>query len=88
MYRVWLSCRFHHFFISEVCLIRRSFFKCGVRAVAVVECEPFINHPFGHKPICQFAQIDSLLFQGSPEPLNEDVVEISPAPVYCRQVIG
>jgi len=57
------------------------FIKCGVRAVGVVEFDPFADYPFGHKTVCQVVQINRFLLQGLPEAFNEDVVEVTASTV-------
>ena len=44
-----------------------------MRPFAVVEPYPVIDDPLGLEAVIDFVQIDCLLLQGSPEPLDEDV---------------
>ena len=53
----------------------------------VVEFNPVINDTFGFEAVVQLVQIDRLLFQGSPETFNEDVVEIPTSTICYQQVI-
>lgn len=60
-----------------------------MRPLSVVEADPIIvNDPFGLEAIGYFMQVDSLLLEGSPEPLDEDVVQIAPPPIHRYFDIG
>jgi hypothetical protein len=72
---VLFSCRFLYLCFTEVCVVGRSFFKCPVRALGQIEPEPIIDDLLCLEPIGDFGQIDRLLFQGSPQSLDEDVVQ-------------
>ena len=39
-------------------------------AFGVVKSNPFLDDPFGVKAVCDFVQIDGLLFEGPPEALD------------------
>ena len=39
-------------------------------ALGVVKADPFRDDPFGVKAVCDFVQIDGLLFEGPPEALD------------------
>jgi hypothetical protein len=43
----------------------------------VVKADPVIDDPFCLETVGDFVQKDSLLFQRPPQPLDEDVVEIT-----------
>ena len=51
-----------------------------MRPLAVVETDPVIDDPLGFETVIDFVQIDCLLLQRSPEPLDEDVVQIATCP--------
>jgi hypothetical protein len=59
-----------------------------VRAFAVVEPYPVIDDPLGLDAVSDFVQVDGLLLQGSPEPLDEDVVQIAAPPIHRDFDIG
>ena len=59
-----------------------------MRAFAVVEPYPVIDGPLGLETVIDFVQIDCLLLQRSPEPLNEDVVQIAAPPIHRNFDIG
>ena len=44
-----------------------------MRSLSVVEADPVVDDPLGLEAIGNLMQIDGLLLQGSPEPLDEDV---------------
>ena len=59
-----------------------------MRALVVVE-----GHPFPDGRLCLRSglpgmQVDALVFQGAPQPLDEDVVEETAFPICYRQVIA
>ena len=66
----------------EVCRIGRFLVERGVRPLGVVELDPVIDGPFCLEPVSDFVQADGFLLEGSPEPVEEDVVEIATAPTY------
>jgi hypothetical protein len=47
----------------------------------VVKADPVIDDPFCLETVGDFVQIDSLLFQRPPQPLDEDLVEITDPPI-------
>jgi len=53
-----------------------------VRAFAVVERDPVIDDPFCLEPVSDFVQVDGFLLEGSPEPFDEDVVQIAAPPIH------
>ena len=59
-----------------------------MRAFAVVERDPVIDDPICMEPVSDFVQIDCLLLQGSPEPLDEDIVQIAAPPIHRDFDIG
>ena len=59
-----------------------------MRLLAVVEPDPVINDPLGFETVIDFVQIDCLLLQRSPEPLDEDVVQIATGPIHRDFDIG
>jgi len=48
----------------------------------VVELDPVIDDPFCLEPVSDFVQVDGFLLEGSPEPFDEDIVEITTAPIH------
>lgn len=48
----------------------------------VVEADPIFDNPFGLEPVLQFMQVYGLLFQGPPQPFDEDVIEIPAATIH------
>jgi len=68
--------------LIEVCRIGRFLVDRGVRPLGVVELDPVIDGPFCLEPVSDFVQVDGFLLEGSPEPFDEDVVEIATAPIY------
>ena len=53
-----------------------------MRPLDVVEADPIFDNPFGLEPVLQFMQVYGLLFEGSPQPFDEDVVEITATPIH------
>ena len=53
----------------------------------MVKADPVSDDPFCLEAVGDFVQIDSLLFQRPPQPLDEDVVEITDPPIHYWQVI-
>lgn len=76
------SCRFSCLRLAEVCDVRCSLIKGGVRALRVVEPNPVIDDPFCLEAVGDFMQVNGLLFQRPPQPLDEDVVEIAAPPIH------
>lgn len=74
------SCRFSYLCVAEVCDVWCSLVKGRVRSLRVVELNPVINDPFCLESVSNFMQVDGLLFQRPPQPLNKDIVEVSPLP--------
>lgn len=48
----------------------------------VVECDPVFDDPPGLEAVADFFEGDRLLFQGSPKAFDEDVVQVSTAPIH------
>ena len=59
-----------------------------MRADRVVEADPFLDNPAGCEAVRELVQVDRFLLQGSPQPLDEDVVEVSPASVHGYLHLG
>ena len=53
-----------------------------MRPLRVVKADPVVDDPFGLEAVGDLVQIHSLLLQGSPEPFDEDIVEITTAPIH------
>ena len=58
----------------------------NMRPLRVVKADPVVDDPFGLKAVGDLVQIHSLLLQGPPEPLDEDIVQI-PSSAFVRVVI-
>nr|WP_235851896.1 hypothetical protein [Litorivita pollutaquae] len=71
-----------HLYRIKVCVVGRSFIKRRVRSISIVENDPVVDGAFGLEPILQFMQRNRLLLEGSPEPFDEDVVQVSAAPIH------
>lgn len=56
--------------------------KGGMWALAVVELDPLADTCFRFRPGLPGMQVDTLVFQRSPEPFNEDVVEEPPLAIH------
>ena len=59
-----------------------------MRPLCVVKADLVVDDLFGLKAIVDLVQIHCLLLQGSPEPLDEDVVQIAAAPIHRIFDIG
>ena len=66
----------------DVCRIGCFLVERVERPPGVVELDPVIDGPFCLEPVSDFVQVDGFLLEGSPEPFDEDVVEIATAPIY------
>ena len=76
------SCRFLYLRSGEVCGVWRAFVEGGVRPLRVVKADPVVDDPFDLKAVGDLVQIHSLLLQGPPEPLGEDIVQIPSSAVH------
>ena len=47
-----------------------------MRPLGVVEADPVVDDPFDLEAVGALVQVDGLLFKGSPEPFDEDVIQI------------
>jgi len=63
-------------------------FKSRMGPLGVVKADPFLNDPLGLEAVLQFRQVNRLLFQRSPEALDEDVVQIAPSAIHRDPHIG
>ena len=59
-----------------------------MRPPRVVEVNPIVDDLFGLEAVGDIMQIDCLLLQGSPEPLDEDAVQIAAPPIHTDFDIG
>ena len=50
--------------------------------LGVVEVDPLADDPFGREAVGQLVQVDRLVFQRPPQPLDEDVVHAAAATVH------
>ena len=53
-----------------------------MRPFGVVEPDPVVDYAFGLEAVLQFEQIDGLLPEGSPESLDEYIVEIPASSIH------
>lgn len=53
-----------------------------MRAFGVVEANPVVNDPFCLEAIGNLVQIDGFLFEGPPEPFDEDIVQIPASAIH------
>lgn len=56
--------------------------------LGVIEPDPVFDHGFGLESVLQFLQIDGFLFEGSPPPFDEDIVEVTATPIHGSFDIG
>ena len=75
-------------YLVKVCVVRRSFIKRGMWPLSVVKSDLAVDDAFGLEAVLQFMQVDSLLLEGSPEPFDEDIVEITPPPIHRDLDLG
>ena len=59
-----------------------------MRPLFVVKVDPAVDDAIGLEAIGNLVQVDGFLLEGSPEPFDEDVVEITTAPIYYPQVFA
>ena len=59
-----------------------------MRPLCVVKADLVVDNLFGLKAVGDLVQIHCLLLQGSPEPLDEDVVQIAAPPIHRDFDIG
>jgi len=50
--------------------------------LGVVECYPILDDASGLQAVSDFFEIDRLLFQGAPQPLDKDVAEVTTPPIH------
>ena len=53
-----------------------------MRALGVVEADPIVNNAFSLEAVGQIMEVDRLVFEAAPEPLDEDVVHIAAPAVH------
>ena len=51
-------------------------------ADVVVKVEPITDHPLGDEAIRHLVQVDRLVFEAAPEPLDEDVVHAAAPAIH------
>ena len=59
-----------------------------MRALGIVKVEPFANHPFGHEAVRQLMQINRLVFEAAPQPLDKNVVQVPATTVHGDRHAG
>src|SRR4030067_575717 len=67
--------------VSTVCLVGRLVVKTRMRTLLVVERDPFSDADLGFASGLERMQIDALVFQRPPQPLDHDVVHPPPLAV-------
>jgi len=73
---------------GQVGFCRRPAVKGGVRPLGIVELDPRADDALGREAIRHLVQVDGLVFQRSPETLDEDVVQAPAPPVHGDHDIG
>src|SRR4030067_636002 len=68
--------------VSTVCLVGRLVVKTRMRTLLVVERDPFSDADLGFASGLERMQIDGLVFQRPPQPLDHDVVHPPPLAVH------
>lgn len=68
--------------MSQITRYGAFVFKRGMWPLSVEKFHPAVDDTFGLEAVLQFVQVNSLLFGGSPEPFDEDFVEVSPLSVH------
>lgn len=53
-----------------------------MRAQSIVKTEPISDDPLCLKAVFHFGEVNSLLLQRSPEPLDENIIEKAATPVH------
>ena len=82
MHQVGFLCRFLSLHFGEVCCVQRRLIKRRVRPPRVAALGPVIDDLFCLEAVGDLVQIHSLLLQGPPEPLDENIVQIPSSAVH------
>ena len=53
-----------------------------MRSLGVIKADPVINDPFGLEAVIDLMQVNGLLFEGTPEPFDEDVVQVATSAIH------
>ncbi|MDE0993548.1 MAG: hypothetical protein OSA23_10305 [Rhodospirillales bacterium] len=53
-----------------------------VMSLRVIKADPAINDPFGLAAVSDFMQVNGLLFEGTPDPFDEDVVQVAASAIH------
>jgi hypothetical protein len=53
-----------------------------MRALGVIEADPFCDDPFGLEAVSQFMQVDRFVLERAPQPLDEDVVHAAAPSIH------
>ena len=59
----------------ELCGVRLALVERCVRSRGVIKTGSGINDLFGLKTVGDFRQVNGLVFEGTPKPFDEDVVQ-------------
>ena len=79
VYRIKVSCCFLLFQACPICVVERLPIKCGMRPVGVVEYHPVLDDASRPEAVSNLFEINRLQLERPPQPLDEDVVEVSSA---------
>ena len=67
---------------------RRLTGQGGMRVLGVVEADPLGDDPFGPEAVRQLVQIDSLVFERTPQPLDKNIVHAAAPPIHGDRDLG
>ena len=70
------------FHFVEVCGVQWALVERRVRSLGIIEADPVINDQFGLEAVSNFMQVNGLLFKGTPEPFDEDVVQVAASAIH------
>ena len=82
MHQVGFHAAFCLFTLGKYAVSRRRLIKRSVRPPRVAEPGPVIDDLFCLEAVGDLVQIHSLLLQGPPEPLDENVVQIPSSAIH------
>ena len=51
-------------------------------SLGIIKLEPLFDNPFGCKAVFKFVEINSFVFQATPQAFNEYVIHATPAPIH------
>ena len=53
-----------------------------VRSLGIIEADPVLNDLIDFQAVSDFIQVNGLLFEGTPEPFDEDVVQVAASAIH------